>query len=262
MQTIKNKTISLHVHDSGNAEGPTILFANSLGTDLRVWDQLLPHLPQDFRFIRFDKRGHGLSDCPAAPYAIDDLVDDALAVLDGFEIERVHFVGLSIGGMIGQGLASRAPSRLKSLTLMDTAAKIGTADMWNGRIETVRANGIGAISAAVVERWFSKAAQGQPDQLRPYINMLERTPVEGYAGCCAAIAAADLTQSTKALDLPVLAIAGDEDLATPPDLVRGTSDLCNGTYCEISSAGHLPCVEQPKAVAKVLNAFLKEHDNG
>ncbi len=233
------------------------MFANSLGTDLRVWDKLIAHLPDTFRIVRYDKRGHGLSDCPPAPYTMEELVDDAETICDALGLSDITFVGLSIGGMIGQGLAARRPDLVRALVLMDTAAKIGTPEVWQERIDMIRQGGIAAASAPILERWFTAPFRAG-DGIAPWRNMLERTPVEGYIGCCQAIAGADLTQSTKALRIPVMALAGAEDGSTPPDLVEATAALCGGAFHIIDEAGHLPCVERPVETAALVSRFLSE----
>lgn len=259
MRVLKANGVKLNWREDGDPAGVPVVFANSLGTDLRLWDQILPLLPSGLRIIRFDKRGHGLSDCPPAPYAMENLVSDAEALLDGLGISDCLFVGLSIGGMIGQGLAARRPDLMRALVLSNTAAKMGDAAMWQTRIDAIRAGGIEALADAVMERWFSPAFLARPE-LTAWRNMLTRTPLEGYVGCCHAIAGADLTESTKALTLPTLAIAGREDGASPPDLVQGTAGMIAGSrFTVIEGAGHLPCVEDPAAYAALLNDFLKEH---
>ena len=259
MQVALANGVGLNWREDGDPAGYPVVFANSLGTDMRLWDQVLPLLPRGLRIIRFDKRGHGLSDCPPAPYAMEDLVSDAEALLDGLGLRACVFVGLSIGGMIGQGLAARRPDLVAALVLSNTAAKMGDAAMWQTRIDAIRAGGIEALADAVMERWFSPAFLSRPE-LTAWRNMLTRTPVEGYVGCCHAIAGADLSESTSTLSLPVLAIAGREDGASPPALVQGTADMIAGSrFAVIEGAGHLPCVEDPAAYAALLNEFLKEH---
>ncbi|MGI3184980.1 3-oxoadipate enol-lactonase [Nioella aestuarii] len=259
MQVMTANGVRLNWREDGDPTGLPVVFANSLGTDLRLWDQILPLLPSGLRIIRFDKRGHGLSDCPPAPYAMDDLISDTEALLDGLGISECVFVGLSIGGMIGQGLAARRPDLIRALVLSNTAAKMGDAAMWQTRIDAIRAGGIEALADAVMERWFSPAFLSRPE-LTAWRNMLTRTPVEGYIGCCQAIAGADLSNTTRGLTLPTLAIAGSADGASPPDLVQGTAAMIEGSQFEvIDGAGHLPCVEEPAAYADLLMAFVKEY---
>ncbi|MCR9108938.1 3-oxoadipate enol-lactonase [Marivita sp. XM-24bin2] len=258
MRTVTSHGVTLHVQVDGPERGPVVMLANSLGTDMRVWDPLLPFLPSGLRIVRFDKRGHGLSDCPDAPYDMDTLVSDAETVIDALGVRDVVFVGLSIGGLIGQGLAARRPDLLRALVLMDTAAKIGSPNMWQERISGLRKGGIEGMADAILDRWFAPEMRGDPTRLTPWRNMLTRTPLEGYIGCCAAIAGADFTETTKALKMPVMAMAGSEDGSTTPDMVKATADLCNGVFHVIPNTGHLPCVEAPEQTGALISEFLKE----
>ncbi len=252
--------IRTHYADTGPRDGIPVVFANSLGTDFRVWDRLLPLLPDGIRVIRYDKRGHGLTECPAAPYQMGELVADAAALMDHLGLKAVLFVGLSIGGMIGQGLAAERPDLIRALVLMDTAAKIGTEESWDQRIEAINQGGIGALEEMILTRWFSRRFRAErQDELAGWRHMLCRTPEDGYVGCCYAIRDADLAESTSRLHIPVLAIAGDEDGSTPPDLVRETAALIPGSRFEIiEGAGHLPCVEQPGILADHIGGFMRE----
>ena len=250
--------VQLHYRIDGDPDGAPVVFANSLGTDMRLWDAVLPLLPKGLKFIRYDKRGHGLSSLPPAPYSMDDLVNDAEALLDFLAVRDCLFVGLSIGGMIAQGLAARRLDLVRAMVLSNTGTKIGTPDMWETRINDVNSGGIEPLADGVMERWFSHAFLSAPD-LAIWRTMLVRQPAAGYAGCSAAISGTDLYSSTGGLRLPVLGIAGDEDGSTPPDLVRETVDLVPGSKFQlIRKAGHLPCVEQPEAYAAVLTDFLRE----
>jgi len=250
--------VQLHYRIDGDPDGAPVVFSNSLGTDLRLWDDVMPLLPKGLKYIRYDKRGHGLSSLPPAPYSMDDLVDDVESLLDLLNVRDCLFVGLSIGGMIGQGLAARRLDLVRAMVLSNTGAKIATPDVLATRIAEVNANGIEALADGVMERWFSRAFRATPD-LAIWRNMLTRQPAMGYVGCTAAIAGTDLYTPTSGLRVPVLGIAGDEDGSTPSDLVRETVDLVPGSKFElIRKAGHLPCVEQPKAYAAILSDFLRE----
>ncbi|MFB9224205.1 3-oxoadipate enol-lactonase [Paracoccus cavernae] len=260
MQFLRLPDATLHIGDQGPRDGRVVMFANSLGTDLRVWDPLLALLPTDLRIICFDKRGHGLSDATPAPYGMDQLVGDAEAICEALDLRDVTFVGLSIGGLIGQGLAARRPDLLRALVLMDTAAKIGSSEMWQSRIDAVSAGGLPSMAGAIMERWFTQPFRDARPEFALWTNMLTRTTVDGYTGCSAAIAGADLTESTRALTLPVMALAGDQDGSTPPDLVRATAALCGAEFHLVADAGHLPCVEQPEATAGLLIQFLERTD--
>ncbi|WP_298973724.1 3-oxoadipate enol-lactonase [uncultured Roseobacter sp.] len=250
--------VRLHYRVDGPDDGPPVVFVNSLGTDLRLWDPILPHLPDGLRIIRFDKRGHGLSTCPPSPYTMGALVTDTERLLDHLGVRDCVFVGLSIGGMIAQGLAVKRLDMIRAMVLSNTAAKIGNPELWAERIEGVQQGGIESLADAVMERWFSKSFQDKPD-LELWRNMLTRQEDEGYMGCSAAISGTDFYTTTASLRLPTLGIAGAEDGSTPPDLVRETTDLIPGSqFHVIRKAGHLPCVEQPEEYAAVLTRFLKE----
>ncbi len=258
MKVAKLADIAVHYRDDGDPRGAPVVFANSLGTDLRLWDDLIPLLPSGLRLIRYDKRGHGLTDCPNGPYQMGSLVSDAERLLDHLGVKDCVFVGLSIGGMIAQGLAVKRLDLVRGMVISNTAAKIGTAEMWNDRIAAVRSGGIEALADTVMERWFSGSFR-QTDALAGWRNMLVRQSAEGYAGCCAAIAGTDFYTTTASLTLPTLAIAGSEDGSTPPDLVRETAELVKGSrFHLVRGAGHLPCVENPAEYAEVLTGFLKE----
>ncbi|PPB82293.1 3-oxoadipate enol-lactonase [Albidovulum inexpectatum] len=248
--------IHLHWREDGDPHGAPVVFANSLGTDLRMWDRLIPHLPRGLRLIRYDKRGHGLSACPPAPYSMGALVRDAERLLDALEIRDCVFVGLSVGGLIAQGLAVKRLDQVRAMVLSNTAAKIGTAQMWADRVAAIRQGGLEAIADVTMERWFSRRFRETPD-VKLYRAMLTRQPAEGYCGVCAAISGTDFLTPTSALTLPTLAIAGAEDGATPPDMVRETAELIRGArFHLIRGAGHLPCVEKPQEYAAVLTEFL------
>ncbi len=250
--------IQLHYREDGRPDGPPVVFANSLGTDLRVWDAVVARMPRSYRVIRYDKRGHGLSSCPRAPYSMGALIRDAEALLDHLQVRDCVFVGLSIGGMIAQGLAVKRLDQVRAMVLSNTASKIGTTELWEDRIAGVRKGGIEVLADSIIERWFSKRFR---DTLEIHLwrNMLVRQPAEGYVGCCAAIAGADFFTTTASLTLPTLAIAGSEDGSTPPDLVRETADLVAGSrFHLIRGAGHIPCVEAAEEYADTLLTFFKE----
>ena len=258
MKIFDTGDVRLHYRVDGPEDGAPVVFANSLGTDLRLWDPILPLLPKGLRIIRFDKRGHGLSSCPPAPYAMGALIGDTEKLLDHLGVKDCVFVGLSIGGMIAQGLATKRLDLIRAMVLSNTAAKMGTAEMWEDRIAAIRAGGLEAMADGIMERWFSKSFRAGPE-LDLWRNMLVRQPVEGYLGCCAAIAGTDFYTPTSGLTLPTLAIAGSEDGSSPPDLVRETAELIRGSRFElIRGAGHLPCIEAPDRYAEVLTTFLTE----
>ncbi len=250
--------IALNYRIDGPEDGPTVVFANSLGTDYRLWDKLLPLLPQNLRFIRYDKRGHGLSECPNPPYTMGALVSDLEKLLDFLNVRDAVLVGCSIGGLIAQGIAVKRLDQIRAIVLSNTGAKIGTVEMWDDRIAAVAKGGIEALAEPTMERWFSKDFRATPE-LTAWRAMLTRTPAEGYMGCSSAISGTDFYTTTASLSLPTLGIAGSEDGSTPPDLVRETVDLVKGSRFElIRGAGHLPMVENPERYAEVLTAFLSD----
>ena len=256
MQIADLGDIRLHYRIDGPEDGPPVVFSNGLGSDLRMWDRLLPYLPEGLRLIRYDTRGHGLSDCPPAPYSMGTLVRDAERLLDHLGVKDCVFVGLSMGGMIAQGLAVKRLDLVRGIVLSNTAAKIGTKEIWLDRIKTVEAGGIAALAPANLERWFTKPFRDSAD-VALFEHMLTRQPVEGYLGGCHAISGTDFYTPTSGLCLPCLGIGGTEDGSTPPDLVRETVDLIPGSqFVLIRRAGHFPCVEQPKAYAEALTGFL------
>ncbi len=249
--------LRLHYRIDGPEDGAPVVFANSLGTDFRLWDQILPLLPQGLRILRFDKRGHGLSDCPPGPYAMGQLISDTEALMDRLGFANAVFVGLSIGGLIAQGLATKRLDLVRAIVLSNTGAKIGTRDMWQDRIDAVAAGGLQAVVDPTMDRWFARPFH-DTDAFHAWRNMFLRCPAEGWMGCGAAIAGSDFYTTTAALRLPCLGIAGSEDGSTPPDLVRETAELVPGAeFRLIRGAGHLPCVEKPEEYAAILTAFLK-----
>lgn len=260
MEMIQLGDVTLHYRIEGDPDGAPIVFANSLGTDFRLWDQIIPYLPAGLKILRFDKRGHGLSSCPAGDYQMDDLIQDTVRLLEALEFRDCLFVGLSIGGIIAQGLAASHPQLLRAMVISNTAARIGTPEMWQERIDALHRGGIEVLADNIMERWFSQAFRQQRAlEVAAWRNMLTRTPLEGYIGCSAAIAATDFSESSAGLSLPTLAIAGSEDGSTPPDVVRATAELITGSRFEqIDNAGHLPCVEQPAEYARLLNDFIRE----
>lgn len=256
MQVLTRPWGQMHTRIDGASDAPTVVFSNSLGTDYRLWDDVLPLLPAGIRTLRYDKPGHGLSDM-ASGYSIDDLADDVAALIQTHTDTAVLFIGLSVGGLIGQALAARHPALINGLVLSNTAAKIGTDELWQTRIDTVAAQGMSAITDGTMQRWFAPSFQQNP-QLAQWRNMLERTPAQGYIATSQAISRADCTPNAPQITVPTLVIAGEHDGATPPALVKATADLIpNVEYVEIAGAGHLPCAERPADYAAILAPFIR-----
>lgn len=251
--------VTLNYDLTGPADGLPLVLSNSLGCTLQMWDPLLPHLPGGLRILRYDRRGHGGSDVPPAPYSMGQLVRDTETLLDHLALGPCVFLGLSIGGMVGQGLAVKRPDLLRALVLSNTAARIATAQIWQDRIATARAQGLTALADSTMERWFSPGFRATPD-FSPWRAMFCATPLDGWTGCAAAIAGTDFYTTTATITLPALGIAADRDGSTPPDLVRETTDLIAGSeFALIRGAGHLPHVEKPADYARILVQFLSRH---
>ena len=224
MKVFQKDEFHFYYRDEGDPNGPPLVFSKSLGTDLRLWDQILPLLPKGLRIIRYDIQGHGLSDCPSAPYWMGGLVSDIEALMDYLKVKNSIFVSLSIGGMISQGLATKRRDLIRSMVLSNTATKIATPDICRERIASIRENGMDQIADTLMSRWFSPKMLASQSKA-PWHNMLRATREEGYIGCAHAIAGTDFITPTSALRLPVTGIAGDYDSSTPADLVRETLDL-------------------------------------
>lgn len=255
---IETNDTRLFLRDDGPVDGPAILFIHALGLDHRIWDPVVAQLPGEMRVIRYDLRGHGQSAVPAGPYSMGMLVRDAEAVLDHLGLRNVVVVGLSIGGMIAQGLAVKRLDLVRALVLSNTAAKFGQAPHWHARAKTVRQDGMASVIAPTMERWFGRKWRANGHDA-PIAARLAACDPEGYASCCEAIAGTDFYTPTSGLRLPTLGIAGAEDGSTPPDLVRETVDLIPGSKFKLlRRAGHLPFVEEPAAYGAALSEFLKE----
>lgn len=252
-----------HYDLTGPQDAPVLLLANSLGTSFHIWDAVMPALAARFCVLRYDMRGHGLTDAVAlegdAGYSIAALAGDALALMDALDIQRAHVCGLSIGGMVAQHLAAHAPERVERVILCDTAAVIGPPSVWNDRIAGIRQSGLAAIAPGVMERWFTAPFRAaQPAIMQGCINMVARNTLEGYVGCALAVRDADLRADGGRITAPVLVIVGDQDPATPPASAEALAAGITGARLEvIASASHIPCVEQPEALSRLILSFLE-----
>ncbi|CAN7391893.1 3-oxoadipate enol-lactonase [Phenylobacterium sp. LjRoot225] len=242
----------------GPAEAPPLLFLNSVGCDRRLWEPQVAALSEKFRCLVFDARGHGESGAPDGDYAIAQLGEDALTILGAAEVERTHLCGLSLGGLVGQWLAVEAPDRVASLTLANTASRIGSREGWTARMELVRAQGLEGIAAAAMERFFSPAfRQAQPAVVAEWRRRLTATPTAGYAGCCAALRDADLGPVLERIAAPTLVIGGALDVATPPEQAVALAATIPGANLEILPAAHLSNLEQADAFTSALRMHLE-----
>ena len=239
--------------------GPWLIFCNSLGTDLTMWDAQAAALSDRFRILRYDRRGHGQSGVPPGPYTLADLGGDVIRLMDGLGIAQAHFCGLSIGGLVGQWLGLHAPARIDRLALCATAARIGTAGSWQARITAVQDGGLQPLLAATAERWFTPGfATRQPATVDAILHRFAQTPVAGYAGCCAALAGADLRHRLAAIPHPVLAIAGADDPVCPPsDLAFIAGNVPQGRLLTLPGR-HILNVESAVAFNAALAGFLTD----
>ena len=224
-------------------------------------DPTVPALTGRFRVLCYETRGHGQTEAPKGAYTLDQLAEDALALLKALAIARTHWVGLSMGGMIGQTLALKAPQVFASLSLCDTSSRI-PADMkhvWDERIATVEAKGMEPMVEPTVARWFTpKFIESHKDVIEPVRAMIRRTPAKGYIGCCHAIKALDLTDRLKAITLPALVIVGAQDMGTPLAASQAINQQIKGSELVVlDPASHLSNLEQPEAFTMALEQFLK-----
>lgn len=249
----------LHYRVGGAFGAPWLVFANSLATDLRLWDDVIERIGGRYRVLTFDQRGHGLSDCPDGPWSIADLADDLLALLDHLRIERCALCGISVGGLVALDVAARAPDRLEAVVLSNTGMVIGSPEVWDQRIAAVQQGGMAAVADATMDRWFRPAFRTDSARVSPWRHMVARTPAEGFLRTAAAIRAADYTAAAAALTVPTLVVGGAEDGGTPPDLARALAVRVPGARLEIlPDVSHLPCLEDPDAYAVLLTSALRE----
>jgi 3-oxoadipate enol-lactonase len=229
-----------------------------------MWEPQLPQLEDAFRVLQIDTRGHGGSDAPDGAYDLDMLGDDALGVVDALGIDQVHWVGLSMGGMIGQNLALRAPHRLRSLTLCDTTARVPdeAKAMWDDRINAARDVGMSALSEATMQRWFTPDyLRSDPPAIAPIRRQFEATQAAGFIGCCHAIKALDYLDRLGEVSLPTLIIVGADDPSTTVAASEAMRERISGSEMVVlPSASHLSNVEQPQAFTEALLTFLQRQN--
>jgi 3-oxoadipate enol-lactonase len=249
--------VSLHYRLDGPEGAPVLAMSNSLGTDLGMWEPQMPALAKTHRVLRYDTRGHGLSGLPPAQYGVARLGRDVLALMDELEIGQAAFCGLSMGGMTGMWLGVHAPSRFSRLVLCNTAAKIGTPDVWNARIAAVRQGGMAGIVQGVIARWFTDGfVAADPQAVEKISAMLLATAPEGYCRACEAVRDMDQRQDIAAIRAPTLVVAGAHDLATPAADGRFVADAIPGArYVELPAA-HLSNIECRDAFTGALTGFL------
>lgn len=261
MSLIYLPDLRLNASLTGPENGPPLVLIHALGLSQAIWQPLIDRLPRH-RILSFDLRGHGASDCPPAPYRMGGLIQDTERLIDHFGLKETVVIGLSIGGMIAQGLAVKRLDLVRGLVLSNTAARIGIESQWQDRIALVQREGLAAIHDATMERWLGRSWRESP-ALPELSALFLATKPEGWAGCASAISGTDFYETTATLRLPVLAIAGSHDGSTPADLVRETADLIPGHQFRIlQGAGHIPVAEKPDAYAAAISDFLTRIGHG
>jgi 3-oxoadipate enol-lactonase len=260
---MKFKTNGIELNYTVEGEGPWLAMSHSLACDLSMWDEQAAVLRRNFKVLRFDTRGHGRSDAPAGDYTLDMLAYDVHGLLQGLGVDRCHWVGLSMGGMIGQTFALKFPGMFTSMVLADTTSRYPpeAAPVWQGRVKTAQEKGMDALVEPTLGRWFTEPfRKNHPETMARVGSMIRSTPVTGYSGCCAAIPKINLTQRLKEITCPALVIVGEQDAGTPVELSREIHSALPGSeLVVIPSASHLSNIEQPQAFMRALTMFLNKH---
>jgi len=259
---IETSGVKMNYELSGKQQAPVVVLSHSLACSMLMWTPQLERLESDFRVLRYDTRGHGGTDAPPGPYSLEQLVDDAIGLLDGLAIDRVHWIGVSMGGMIGQGMALNHADRLESLVLADTAAIIPdeAQPVWQERIDTVGRQGLAAVVESTLQRWFTPNYLNQKhpeiDQIRQQILM---TPVAGYIGCSEAIRRLDYLEQLAVIQTPTLIMVGADDPGTPVAASEAMhARIAGSQLVVIPSAAHLANIEQAEIFNLNLMAFLHQ----
>jgi 3-oxoadipate enol-lactonase len=257
---MKIKANGIEINYEIEGEGPMVTFSHSLACNLSMWDEQVRALKGRYRVLRFDTRGHGQTSAPAVAYSLDQLADDLKGLLDGLGIRETHFVGLSMGGMIGQVFALKHPAMVQSLVLCDTTSRYPAAAgaIWEDRIKTVGAKGMEPMVQPTLERWFTAPFRTRrPDLMTRVGAMIGATPPAGYIGCCHAIPKINVTDRLKDVRCPALVIVGEDDPGTPVEMARDIhAALPSAELAVLCRASHLSNLEQPEEFNRALGGFL------
>ncbi len=255
----KANGININYELVGPEGAPTVMLSHSLSASLDMWWPQMAALSARYRVLRYDMRGHGESEAIKPPYTLEHLASDVRALLAALDINDVHFVGLSIGGMIGQVLATRHSDVLRSVTLCNTTSviPIELQPLWDERVGIAESSGVEALATPTLERWFSAAFHERaPADVARIRAAICATSVDGYVGCCRAIQTLNETDALGAVRKPTLVIAGQHDPSTPPAASEVIRDRIEGSELVVLDAAHLSNVEQPAAFNDALLAFL------
>jgi len=254
--------ININYSLEGPASAPVVTLSHSLAANLSMWDPQVPALTPRYRVLRYDTRGHGATDAPAGPYTLEQLAEDARALLRVLGIARTHFVGLSMGGMVGQLLGLGHPELLYSLALCDTSSRVPpeAGPTWEERIRVAQTQGMEPHVEPTIVRWFTAPFREQRrDVVDRVREMIRTTKPAGYIGCCRAIAALNLTDRLPSITVPTLIMVGEDDPGTPVAASRAIHEKIAGSELVIlKSASHLSNQEQPEAFSGALSAFLEK----
>jgi 3-oxoadipate enol-lactonase len=248
----------IHYRFDGDENKPVLVLSNSLGTDFTMWDGQIPAFTRDFRVLRYDQRGHGGSDVTPGPYSIARLGQDVVNMLDGLKLDKVNFLGLSMGGMTGMWLGYSAGKRFNKLVLSNTSGHTTMPEAWTQRIDGIRKNGMKALAASLPERWFTEGfRRSNPQAVQRICALAEKTDAAGYIACCEAIREMNQHDKLGGIVTPTLVIAGSSDPATPPAAGKAVAERIKGAkYVELPAA-HLANVELGDGYTRVVLDFLK-----
>lgn len=250
---------SLNYRMTGPQDAPVVTIAHSLATDLSMWDGVAPALEGKFRLLRYDARGHGGSPAKSDAYTLAELEQDVIELLDGLEIAKTCFVGLSMGGMVGMGLGLKHADRLDHLVVCDARADAPPSyrDSWSDRIAKVKAGGIEAIAELTVQRWFTDAFKSDAAEMDHMRAMVKRTSADGYIGCARALRELDYARRLPEMSVPTLFLVGEQDAGAPPQIMRDMHAATPGSeFALIHGAGHISAVEKPDEVAAAILEFI------
>jgi 3-oxoadipate enol-lactonase len=260
---LKTKANGIEISYTIEGQGPWVVMSHSLACDRSMWDEQAQQLKSRYRVLRFDTRGHGGSDAPAAAYSLDMLCEDLRGMLDGLSVEAPHFIGLSMGGMIGMTFALKYPERFRSLVLCDTSSRMPSeaGPIWEGRIKVATEQGMEPLVEPTLQRWFTEPFYKANRAMMTRVGqMIRNTKPSGYIGCCKAIQKINLTDRLGAITCAVQVVVGEQDVGTPVAMSRAIHDAINGSeLVVIPSASHLSNLEQPAAFNEAVASFLERH---
>jgi 3-oxoadipate enol-lactonase len=258
MQHMTIDGIRFRVLVEGAKDAPVLMLSNSLGSDLSMWDPQMPEFLKHYRVVRYDHRGHGGTDAPPGPYSFARLAQDAVDILDALEIKRAHWCGLSMGGMTGMRLLTHHAERIDRAVLANTAAYMGPAELWEGRIRSATDGEMAALVDATLERWFTPEFRARdPETIARVRTMLQSTPTQGYIGCCGAIRDMDQRETIRSITNPTLVIIGARDPSTTPEAGAVITEAIKGSRSITLEAAHLSNLEQPEAFTRAVVDFLE-----